>query len=185
MGRVVGRVVVAHSGVGLPGVVVSILSGASDATTTPTERRPPIEIANARRLGSAITTRDGAFSIDLADTRGASADLVIVVTGPDDSDRPSENSVLYVSQVGRRSGAEEEAFLIQIAGARLEQAGLPVPERRDSAGTVIEHARRSPHFVAGPARASATSWPRSWPGGVLSTALPMRPRDASRLRHRA
>src|SRR5262245_35725964 len=89
MGRVHGKVVLRGTGVGVPGLLVTV-SDRDPTPTTPSPGRPAPNDDESRwvRRGSILTTGDGTFAVDEVETspgdRGPRRDLRVVVSPPDD-----------------------------------------------------------------------------------------------------
>jgi hypothetical protein len=134
MNRIVGRVVLRGTNVGIPGVLVTALRTSQSQTDQP----------RAIRLVSTITDDRGQFDAVYDGDRQPDAttarDLVVVVSAPDDdgSDR-DRNGQLAMQR--RHGAAASERFVIGIDEAKLTAAGLPVPKGREDVDDLIARRR--------------------------------------------
>jgi hypothetical protein len=142
MRRIVGRVLVKETGVGVPNLVVAAFDARLEAKDTAAAQiksdRPSVPTMDrvGARLGSVLTDQDGSFSMTSEELvfpgNDARPDLVLVVSAPEDTQGTSqplplgpEQLVLYMSRVPRVHAGSEEAYIIRLLQAQLDQFGLP------------------------------------------------------------
>ncbi|MBC8066763.1 MAG: hypothetical protein IAG13_00390 [Deltaproteobacteria bacterium] len=151
MKRIVGRVLVKETNVGIPHLVVA----AFDADDVPTPSGSERECGSAQRLGhrlgSVLTERDGSFALDMheCEPAGGSArpDLVLAVYAPEDalgleqpSPLPSERRLLHLSRAPRTNAGSTEAYVIRLLLAQLDAFGIGALDRRDRGAELEIHA---------------------------------------------
>lgn len=118
--RVAGRVVLAESGVGIAGLLVTVYDVATlDGAPTHVELE-----STALRLGAVITGDDGGFQVVCPSEDHRRRDLVVVVRAPESSRR---DVPLFGSAEPRRHSGPVEEFLITLGADVLTGAGLTPP----------------------------------------------------------
>lgn len=168
-----GKVLLKETGAGIPDLLVVIYDldpgvrpDEAFPGAPPIDRTAPISAPGATplgdRLGSILTASDGSWSLTYEDVDFRRAnpsesrpDLQLFVLAPEDADSPNPPIVLFDSKVTRVNSGRTEAYLIRIAAAQLEKAGIAVPvvEKGDDADASIEEHRarkaRQRHLRAG------------------------------------
>ncbi|MCD6679159.1 MAG: hypothetical protein LT102_00660 [Burkholderiaceae bacterium] len=156
-----GKVLLKETGAGIPDLLVvvydldpGIRSDEGFPDSPSIDRTAPLPAPGAAtlgdRLGSILTSSDGSWSLAYADDDFRRAnpsesrpDLQLFVLAPEDADSPNPPTVLFDSKLTRVNSGRTEAYLVRIAAAQLEKAGIAVPtaHRDDDADASIEQHR--------------------------------------------
>ncbi|MDD2716164.1 MAG: hypothetical protein PHW04_09735 [Candidatus Wallbacteria bacterium] len=143
MKKIYGRVLVKESNAGIPNLVIAAYD--SDRTTQGIASISSLNLRESmpeslghlgKRIGSVLTNQDGvfAFSSDELDFSGNETrpDLLIVVFAPEDIrdvkrpyPLPPEQRILYISSIPRNDAGSEEAYIIRLLQAQLDEHQIP------------------------------------------------------------
>jgi hypothetical protein len=147
--RIVGRVLVKETNVGIANLVIAAFD-ADDVGTSGkhAEEGAPMDRLG-QRLGSVLTERDGSFVLETTDCEpaGGSArpDLMLAVFAPEDAlgvghpaPQPPEKRLLHVSRGPRTNAGSTEAYVIRLLQAQLDAFEISSLDLRDG-GADIEH----------------------------------------------
>ena len=125
-----GRVVLKESGVGIPNLLVALFSMPAAVPSAPTIAVPP----SATRVGSVLTSKDGAFTLDHedADLKVAGANiarpnLYLTVSAPEEQGVHPESLLLYSSSAARQNAGSTEQYFIRLTTEQLQKAQIPLP----------------------------------------------------------
>lgn len=126
MNRVLGRVLVSESSLGIPNLLVVI----RDVDPAASSAAP----ASGDRLGSVITDAQGNFELryDDADFRRGGEerrpDLAVSVLAPEEAPpAAAQERVLHTSRAPRGEAGRTESYVIRIGAATLDHARIPYP----------------------------------------------------------
>jgi hypothetical protein len=141
MNVVAGRIVIAGTDSGVPSLVVAAYD--VDAIRRSGGARVDVpDLPNADRLGSAVTSSAGTFSIAYEDTAFRSEgkerrpDLIVVVSGPEHG--PDAPPVLHLSQHIRANAGRHEAYSIGVSSEALAAAGIDVDDLSTEPGAIAK-----------------------------------------------
>ena len=142
MNKVLGKVLVKESGVGIPDLVVAVFD--ADPSTSATSPAGAVGgllgAASGDRIGSVLTDAEGRFELgfDLAAFAAGDPerrpDLVLAVFAPEDSRSdaaptplPPAERVLHVTVFARNNAGSTESFVIRLLTSQLLRAQIPCP----------------------------------------------------------
>lgn len=144
MAKVIGRVILSGTDLGVPHLLVSVYDAKAQGVdaTAKTPSAPRAEPPPARsedesrwtRLGSVVTDDRGGFSLDYEekghsrDPKGG-PDLILVISAPLGSGAGSEP--VRIATAARRNAANIESFIIPVTAKHLEAAGIRPPGQED------------------------------------------------------
>jgi len=142
MNKIVGRITLKETHVGIPDLLVNILD--VDPNTKPEEL---INFSNSTsglslrdqgfpgdRIGSVLTDQDGFFEFiyedaefQIRNTTEKRPDIFITVMSPEEPDKDLSAQILYFTSFIRQNAGRSEQYLIQLTTEQLKQAGVPIP----------------------------------------------------------
>jgi len=125
-----GKVVQKETGLGIPDLLVVVFD--IDPATKPEEAIDGVAPPPGDRIGSVLTGKDGAFSIEFDDTEfrlrnetEQRPDLQLTILAPNDNGSQGDTT-LATTPVRQNSGRTEQ-FLVRLDGGRLTKVGIPLP----------------------------------------------------------
>jgi len=147
MNKVLGRVVVRGTDVGIPHLLVTIYDASpssSAARSAPTSQR---EVESRWvRLGSVITDDRGSFAfagdgLERDSSAGNRSELVLVVSSPEEEAASGDEPQASIATSSRHNAGSVESFLISVDEGALAKAGIPPPEPEDEVEDIIRRRR--------------------------------------------
>jgi hypothetical protein len=144
MTKVLGRVVLRGSDVGLPHLLVTVFDASSSATSS--SAPDATGRSNEKpwtRLGSVITGDQGHFTFSASDqTRTRTGpDIAVVVSAAEQTSTSNDRTAASLATVVRQTAGESESFLIAINDADLAKAGISPPTAERADDILIEERR--------------------------------------------
>jgi hypothetical protein len=154
MNTVRGKTSLKETGMGIQDLPVAVFD-VDPATSGAAVSQPLSATASAaffqnlqgQRLGSTLTDASGRFHLDFQNVELQAAeqpdgrpDLLVVVSGPEQSSKPPCPSILHVSCFIRPDAGRSEEYLIRLEASQLEAAGIPLPPVAAAAAPGPPHA---------------------------------------------
>jgi hypothetical protein len=141
--KVFGKVLVKETGAGIPNLLVALFDVDPQAAAQSTAYMDPscLPAAGVRRIGSVITTENGAFELTFDPSSFTTHDaesrpgLLLRVYAPEDSQDldlptslPPSGRLLLFSNVQRHDAGQIEAYILRVPRSMLEKFDIPLPD---------------------------------------------------------
>ena len=135
MNKVMGKILLQETGIGIPNLVVTIYDVDFDTLPKKALQSPQAKIVDSwdqlagDRVGSILTDDDGSFVLEYGDKEFNEdrPDLLLFVTAPEGSGLNGCSPMLHVSCGIRQKAGRLESYLIRLTTEELKKAGVPLP----------------------------------------------------------
>lgn len=149
MNKVLGRVVLSGTNVGIPRLLVTVYDASVPRTSQSSAGTQSVQDTDEsrwNRWGSVITDDRGAFVFTHDDDRDTGnreqrPDLVLVISAPEETCVPGQESRARIATCVRYNAATVESFIIGLNEERLAEASIRIPVNEDDVDHVIEKRR--------------------------------------------
>ncbi len=143
MFKVIGKVLVKETGVGVPNLLVVLYDVDPRAVSQSTAYMDTscLPGAGLERIGSVLTTENGDFELSfdassfVARDPESRPDLILAVYAPEDSQGfnqptplPPSRRLLLFSNVQRQNAGQSEAYILRVPRTLLEKFDIPIPD---------------------------------------------------------
>jgi hypothetical protein len=151
MNKIIGKVLVKETGVGVPNLLIVVFD--IDPTSTsglPAIGTAVVQGAIGNRIGSVLTDAGGSFELTFESDLFAPGDperrpdLVLGAFAPEDSQGPDnptplppQQRLLVFSNVPRRDAGRTEAYVLRVTRAQLDQFGIPYDQGRTTRASSV------------------------------------------------